>query len=244
MHLTEYISDLWAALTYYQSVPDRYADLHIFVVYRSYRQLFKRVRQDMKTWKVHVAEDILAWTPKSNELRKGPRWFKFPDWLENFVILPEQLQMMKTRKRGAPGKEFKEIEFSNATIAFWAWLLGTLLSNLEDIVGTAADKKRKNDVEGFKKDLAMVAYWCHILHRYVNWSARIVETLLTETSLSSVFNLLQRMFPSLSRVLILMLFFVCASGSNALCDDNNNNAGHNADGDEDDEDDEDGTVLL
>jgi hypothetical protein len=122
---------------------------------------------------------------------------------------------------------------------------------LEDIVDTA-DKKRKHDVEGFKKDLAMIAYWCHTLHRYVNWSARIVETLLTETSLSSVFNLPQRMFPSLSRVSILMSFFVCAAGSNALGDDDGNNAGHNnnidddhnADADDDDEDADDGIVVL
>ena len=251
MVLTEYISDLWAALMYYQSAPNRYADLLIFIVYRSYRKLFKRVRRDRKMWKVHVAEDILAWTPKFTELRQGPRWFKFPYWLEAFVIPPEQLQVMKTRKRGPPGKEFIEIEFSNATLTFWAWLLGKSLWDLEDIVD-AADKKRKHDVEGFKKDLTMIADWCHTLHRYVNWSARIVETLLTETSLSRVFNLPQRMFQSLSRVSILMSFFVCAAGSNSLCNDDDKNAGHNnntdddynADADEDDEDADDGTVLL
>jgi hypothetical protein len=72
------MSDLWAALTHYQSHPDRYMDLHLFVVYRSYRQLFKRVRQDRKMWKVDVAEKILAWTPEQNELGQDPRWFKFP----------------------------------------------------------------------------------------------------------------------------------------------------------------------
>jgi len=194
--LTEYISDLWAALTYYQSDPDRYADLHIFVVYRSYRKLFKRVRQDVKTWNVHVAEGILAWTPQSKELRKDPQWFEFPDWLDTFEIPPEQLQMMKTRKRGAPGKEFIEVEFSDATVTFWAWLLGISLLSLEDIVDKA-DKKRKYDVEAFKEDLVMITDWCHTLYLYVNWSARIVETLLTETSLSSAFNLPQRIISHL-----------------------------------------------
>jgi hypothetical protein len=112
--LKEYISDLWAALTHYQSHPDRYADLHLFVVYRSYRQLFKRVRQDKKMWWVDVAEKILAWIPKQNELSEDPRRFKFPRWLNSIEIPPERRETMKTRNGGAPGREFVEVEFSNA----------------------------------------------------------------------------------------------------------------------------------
>jgi hypothetical protein len=116
--LKEYISDLWAALTHYQSHPDRYADLHLFVVYRSYRQLFKRVRQDKKMWWVDVAEKILAWIPEQNELSQDPRRFKFPRWLNSIEIPPERRETMKTRNGGAPGREFIEVEFSNATLGF------------------------------------------------------------------------------------------------------------------------------
>ncbi|KAJ8583012.1 hypothetical protein M405DRAFT_829631, partial [Rhizopogon salebrosus TDB-379] len=186
--LSECISDLWAALTYYQSHPNRYMDLHTFVVYRSYRKLFKRIRQDTKTWNVHVAEKILAWKPKLNELRWDPRWFRVPYWWDSFVIPHEQLQTMNTRNRGTPGKELIEVEFSSATLSFWAWLLGSSLLHLENITETA-NKKRKNDNKGFKEDLVQIAEWCIVLHGYVNWSARIVETLLTGTSLANAFSL-------------------------------------------------------
>ena len=196
--LSEYISDLWAALTYYQSHPQHYTDLHIFVVYRSYRKLFQRVRQDTKTWKVHVAEKIIAWTPRPNELsNKGPWWFRIPDWLTSLKdkIPPERLQIMKTRE--GKGKVV-EVEFSSATVGFWAWLLGDLLLKLEDAV-ERAEKNIKNDTHGFKKDLVTITTWCYVLHCYVNWSAHIVETLLTRTSLANVFTLpttVQCMFPS------------------------------------------------
>jgi hypothetical protein len=183
-------------------------DLHTFVVYRSYRKLFKRIRQDTKTWNVHVAEKILAWKPKLNELRWDPRWFRVPYWWDSFVIPHEQLQTMNTRNRGTPGKELIEVEFSSATLSFWAWLLGSSLLHLENITETA-NKKRKNDNKGFKEDLVQIAEWCIVLHGYVNWSVRIVETLLTGTSLANAFSLpasVQRMFSSPSRFSFLISF--------------------------------------
>jgi hypothetical protein len=212
MVLSEYISDLWAALTYYQSHPNRYMDLHAFVVYRSYRKLFKRIKQDTKTWNVHVAEKILAWKPGLNELRRDPQWFRVPNWWDSVVIPREQFQMMKTRNRGTPGKEFIEVEFSSATLSFWAWLLGSSLLHLENMTETA-NKKRKNGGKGFKEDLVLIAEWCITLHGYVNWSARIVETLLKGTSLANAFGLpwasVQRIFSSLSRSSFL-IFFLCS----------------------------------
>jgi hypothetical protein len=200
--LKEYISDLWAALTHYQSHPDRYTDLHLFVVYRSYRQLFKRVRQDRKMWLVDVAEKILAWTPKRNELSQDPRWFKFPRWLNSIEIPPKRRKTMKTRNGGAPGREFIEVEFSNATLGFWAWLLGMSLSNMKTIVETADSKRSKNDGKGFREDLVIIADWCLKLDSFTEWSACIVETLLTRTSLARAFSLrvaAQSMFQSFSR---------------------------------------------
>jgi hypothetical protein len=211
MVLSEYISDLLAALTYYQSHPNRYMDLHAFVVYRSYRKLFKRIKQDTKTWNVHVAEKILAWKPGLNELRRDPRWFRVPNWWDSVAIPREQFQMMKTRNRGTPGKEFIEVEFSSATLSFWAWLLGSSLLHLESMTETA-NKKRKNGGKGFKEDLVLIAEWCITLHGYVNWSARIVETLLKRTSLANAFGLpwasVQRIFSSLSRFSFLIFFCV------------------------------------
>lgn len=191
LDLDKYISDLWAALIYFQSHPDRFRVIHIFVVYRSYRKLFNRVKQDTKTWKVHVAEKVLAWTPKPNELpREDCRWFKVPEWLNSPSIPPEQRQMMNTRKTGALGKELIEAEFSSATVGFWARLLGDLLLQLEDRVKMAEKNiKNNSDVQGFKGDLKQIAQLCHILHLFVNWDVRIVETLLTRTSLAKEFNL-------------------------------------------------------
>jgi hypothetical protein len=197
--LSEHISDLWTALTHY--LPKRFADLHNFVVYRSHRKLFWRVKQDAKAWKVHVAEKILAWTPEPNELaQEHHQWFEVPHWLNSFTIPPERLQMMKTRKKGLMGKELVEVEFSSATVGFWAWLLGILLLNLRGCV-ESTNKKIKSGDQSFKGDLPHITQLCHSLYLFVNGGARIVETLLTQTSLATVFNLpltIQRMFPSLS----------------------------------------------
>jgi hypothetical protein len=221
--LKEYISDLWAALTHYQSHPDRYMDLHLFVVYRSYRQLFKRVRQDRKMWKVDVAEKILAWTPKQNELGQDPRWFKFPKWLNSIEIPPERRVMMKIRNGGAPGREFIEVEFSSATLGFWAWLLGMSLSNVKAIVETADSKRSKNDGKGFREDLVMIADWCLTLDFFMGWSACIVEILLTWTSLAHAFDLRVTAPSMLSSNLFLGFRFsepgfVCAASRE--CDEN------------------------
>ena len=209
MTLNEYISDLWAALAHYQSDPECYSDIHHFVLYRSYRKVFKRIRQDRKTWKVHIAEKILAWDPKPDELREGSRWFKMPAWWDQLARLmpPEYRERMKTvtRDEGALGKE---VEFSNATVGFWARLLGDSLLNLEVNV-ESAEKRSKDDVQGLKQDLVQISKWCHVLRLYINSSTRIVEDILTQTSLDDAFNLpviVRCMFPSLWSFLLLMFF--------------------------------------
>ena len=124
MTLNEYVLDLWAALAHYQSHPDCYGDILTVVVHRSYRKIFKRISHDKKTWKVHIAERILAWNPKTSELRKGSRWFKMPVWWDQLATLmpPEYRERMKTMTRDA-GALGKDVEFSSATVGFWARLL-------------------------------------------------------------------------------------------------------------------------
>jgi hypothetical protein len=155
---------------------------------------------------VHVTEKILAWTPEPNELaQKHPQWFELPFWLRIFKIPPERFQMMKPRKKGVMGKELVEVEFSSATVGFWAWLLGTLLLKLEYFLERT--KKEIKRGQSFKEDLSWVTRLCYYLHLFMNGKVNIVETLLTQTSLAAVFNLpktIQRMFPSLSEFSFLM----------------------------------------
>jgi hypothetical protein len=104
------------------------------------------------------------------------------------------------------GKELVEVEFSSATVGFWAWLLGTMLLHLEDYVERTNKKIRSGD-QSFRADIPRITQLCHTLHLFVNGGARIVETLLTQTSLTTVFKLpvtIQRMFPSLSGFSFLM----------------------------------------
>jgi hypothetical protein len=68
-------------------------------------------------WKVDIAERILAWTPEQNELSQR---FKFSRWLNFIKIPPERHETVKTRNGGDSGREFVEVEFSNATLSFWA----------------------------------------------------------------------------------------------------------------------------
>jgi hypothetical protein len=136
-----------------------------------------------------VAEKILAWTPEPNELaQKHYQWFKRPGWLDSFAIPPEQHQMMKTRRKGVMGKELVEVEFSSATVGFWAWLLGNLLLSLEGCVERTCKKIKRGD-QSFKEDLSQITLFCDTLHLFVNGDAHIVETLLTQTSLNKEFNL-------------------------------------------------------
>jgi hypothetical protein len=93
--------------------------------------------------------------------------------------------MMKTRKKDDIGKELIEVEFSSATVGFWAWLLGTLLLSLEGCV----EKTNKSGDQSFKGDLSRITQLCRSLHLFVNGDGHIVEALLTQTSLAMVFNL-------------------------------------------------------
>ncbi|KAJ8584185.1 hypothetical protein M405DRAFT_936769 [Rhizopogon salebrosus TDB-379] len=146
---------------------------------------------DGKTSALVVAQDPSSKsdTPEQNELSQDPRWFRFPRWLNFIKISPEQRKTMKTRNGGAPGRELIEVEFSNATLGFWAWLLGMSLSNMKTIVETADSKRSKNDGQGFREDLGMIGGWCLKLDFFTGWSACIVETLLTRTSLARAFGL-------------------------------------------------------
>ncbi|KAJ8587978.1 hypothetical protein M405DRAFT_277292 [Rhizopogon salebrosus TDB-379] len=131
--------------------------------------------------------------------------------------------MMKIRNGGAPGREFIEVEFSSATLGFWAWLLGMSLSNMKTIVETADSKRSKNDGEGFREDLVMIADWCLTLDFFMGWSACIVEILLTWTSLAHAFDLRVTAPSMLSSNLFLGFRFsepgfVCAASRE--CDEN------------------------
>jgi len=78
-----------------------------------------------------------------------------PAWWDQLATLtpPEYRERMKTVTRDA-GALGKEVEFSSATVGFWVRLLGDSLLDEEAVV-ESAEKRSKNDVQGFRQDLAI-----------------------------------------------------------------------------------------
>ncbi|KAG0698002.1 hypothetical protein DFH29DRAFT_123786 [Suillus ampliporus] len=61
--------------------------------------------------------------------------------------------------------------------------------SLEYYAAEAQRMEMEENMLGFKKAIANIAIHCVALYSYVYWSAGVVKTLLTETTLASKFNL-------------------------------------------------------
>ena len=141
----------------------------------------------MGCWDVSVSRKIHEWTPLSQEL-DDVRWIERPKWaLQAFPT--HGLDGMKERTIELYGRPVTQWEFSTATLRSWAWLLATLLKQLELAIGSTKSAREKGLIYEETRGLRNVHYWCYRLCAYVHWKEDVVRTLLTKTSLADAFSL-------------------------------------------------------
>ncbi|KAG2361744.1 hypothetical protein BDR07DRAFT_1408784, partial [Suillus spraguei] len=182
--LKEHISDIWGALVSYNNSQEDSLTLCRFVDFRSRRKLFTRIFLNEKTWKVDVAQKLCEWSPATNELSET-HWFDAPDWFSSMSFPPDKRLPM--REEGPPGSERNQ--FSSRTAHLWAGLLGRLILSLESCAKEALELERAKNAVKLRTALKSVSDSYSELFCYVYWDAGVLETLLTQTTLSSAFGL-------------------------------------------------------
>ncbi|KAG1892017.1 hypothetical protein F4604DRAFT_1640851 [Suillus subluteus] len=183
--LNEHISEIWTALASYDSEPstDTHIALSRFVINRCRRKVFARIFLYQKTWHVDVAQTLVDWTPKANELPET-HWLDAPHWF-SLIGLPPDKDVPK-RKQGPPDNQVTQLEFSSNTVHLWASFLGHLILMLERYAAEAQKMENEGDTLGFKTAMTQLSD-CAALNCFVSWGADVVKTLLTKTTLASKF---------------------------------------------------------
>lgn len=128
-----------------------------------------------------VKQKLYDWTPLSKEL-DIVRWIDRPGWA---VPVPGMQEQVIEKS----GQLITQWALSTATLQSWAWLLATMLEELELAVEATRDSRVRKDTAEETKEMANVHGWCHRLYAYVNWKEGVVKTLLTKTSLAHSFHL-------------------------------------------------------
>ncbi|KAF8956270.1 hypothetical protein BDZ97DRAFT_1958891 [Flammula alnicola] len=179
--LKEHISDLCAILANYNSHSgDRvkqFSDFCLFVVDRSFRKLSSRVFQDEQSWKVNLVQRIYYWTPGECEL-DDIQWINRPMWASSQAMFPDG---MRQRTLDGSGGQV-QWELSNTTVKAWAQFLARKANDAKEAERSKpAGEKRPEKVASALRD---VHAFCHLLYRFINWEANVVQILLTKTSLA------------------------------------------------------------
>jgi hypothetical protein len=136
---------------------------------------------------VSVSDKIYKWTPLSQEL-DDVRWIKPPKWALQ-IHPPCGYDGMKERTIELYGRLVTQWEFSTATLRSWAWLLATMLKQLELTIASTKSAREKTLIDEETRELRNVHNWCRCLYAYVYWKEDVVWTLLTKTSLANAFSL-------------------------------------------------------
>ena len=92
-----------------------------------------------------VSQRIYDWTPRSQELH-DVRWVKRPEWAP-IVTPPHGIDGMRERTMEMHGRLVTQWEFSNATLQSWAWLLATILNNLELALGRTKEARERKQID-------------------------------------------------------------------------------------------------
>ena len=115
------------------------------------------------------------------------RWIDRPQW----ALLPlpaTKIDGLTERIIEKPGQPVIQWEFSNATWGFWAWLLATIIKQLELAVNGVRIVRETQKEDG-KGEIEDIHTWCHRLYAYLHWKVDVAQTLLTKTSLKYSFRL-------------------------------------------------------
>ncbi|KAG1873600.1 hypothetical protein DFJ58DRAFT_759202 [Suillus subalutaceus] len=182
--LNEHISEIWTALASFEPSTDNHIALSRFVINRCRRKVFTRIFLYQKTWHVDVAQTLVDWTPKANELPET-HWLDAPHWF-SLIGLPPDKDVPK-RKQGPPDNQVTQLEFSSNTVHLWASFLGHLILMLERYAAQAQKMENEGDTLGFKTAMTQLSNCCAALNCFVSWDADVVKTLLTKTTLASKF---------------------------------------------------------
>jgi hypothetical protein len=113
--------------------------------------------------------------------------------LDVLPLDPTGLDGSMAREILKSGQLVTQWEFSAATLRSWAWLLATILEQLELSVAATKDAREKKQTKQAVEGIASIHGWCQRLYLYVHWKEDIVKTLLTKTSLAQWFHLRVRL---------------------------------------------------
>jgi len=136
---------------------------------------------------VSVSRKIYEWVPRSEEL-DHVRWIARPEWALQ-ALPPNGIDGMRERTIEIYGRLVTQWEFSTATLRSWAWLLATILKQLELAIDSTKSAREKTLIDEETQGLTDIHSWCHRLYAYVHWKEDVVRTLLTKTSLAYAFSL-------------------------------------------------------
>jgi len=185
--LKQHISDIWAAIVSYN--PDDDEQFHSFcdfIITRCFQEFSGRVFRDQLAWNVSVQKKIFDWKPLNREI-VDVRWIDRPKWA--LLALPEtKVDGLIARTIEKFGQPVVQWQLSNATLGFWAWLLATIIQQLELAVNGVRIVRETQKGDG-KGEIEDIHTWCHRLYAYLHWKEDVAQTLLTKTSLKYSFRL-------------------------------------------------------
>lgn len=134
-----------------------------------------------------MSQKIFEWIPLSKEL-DDVRWIERPQWALH-ALPPDGLDGMRERTIQTQGRDVIQWEFSTATLRSWAWLLATMLRQLELATSATRSARKNKETDKETRGLRNIHAWCFCLDAYVHWREGVVKTLLTKTSLAHAFSL-------------------------------------------------------
>lgn len=142
--LKKHISDIWAAIVSYNlNDDDQFHSFCDFIIARCFQEFSGRVFRDQVSWNVSVQKKIFDWKPLNREI-VDVRWIDRPKWA--LLALPEtKIDGLITRTIEKFGQPVVQWQLSNATLGFWAWLLATIIKQLELAVNGARIVRETQD---------------------------------------------------------------------------------------------------
>ncbi|CCL99170.1 uncharacterized protein FIBRA_01185 [Fibroporia radiculosa] len=182
--LKDYLRDVWAALEtfdpYASNADDKFRDLCLFIIRRSYGKLQSRIRLPQRIWKARLSDAILQWSPSTMDTVQ-PRWVEASSFLLDSPLKPP-FDIFPIPSCGTTDTGL-EWEFSSVTLKTWAWYLAALLRRLEVAVEHLSVARGKGDTaETAALERTLHAH-CYDLCGYVLWKQGIVKRLLVNSSL-------------------------------------------------------------
>jgi hypothetical protein len=128
-------------------------------------------------------------------MTKYESWIDQPFWADELPVATRVT--MKERTTEDSNGPIIQWELSNDTIKDWALLLGAVIEQVKLAVRDAKIAKELDQHNPSRISIAAAALnkvynWCYILSRYMNLKERVVQILLTRTSLTHEFRLAQK----------------------------------------------------